>query len=505
MNQNVIFLTLKISNKKFLYRLSKGLAALFFLLASVVSFSQESWTRVLPTVGTFSSPRASDLNGDGIKDLILGAGRLEFEACDSAMIALDGTNGDILWKVPAVDQIFVSAALLDINLDGVDDVFLGGRSSELKAINGKTGDVFWSFDTLRYSEDGTKRWFNFYNPQFIHDVDHDGIQDILIANGGDIMVEPHDPNRAAGRLCIISSKTGVLLADATMPDEHEIYMSAVVDMNLENPLASKIIYGTGGETTPGNLFVGTLDMVLKGNLGASQKLADGFEKGFIAPPAWVDINEDGIRDIVTSSVDGRLLTFDGKTNKRLWEMRLPNTEAYSSMAIGKFNEDETPDFFVSYAQGVWPDLSWTRQAMVNGLNGEVEYLDSLGYYQTSSPVAVDLTGDGIDEVVLSVGYQVLDSLSRMSFYSTLYAIEFTQHNAVPMLDGLPGHNEASTPWLGDLDDDGLLDIVYCHGINKYQTYTFDGLRINCLRTTVPISKPTKWGAYMGSDYNGVYK
>ncbi|WP_341227954.1 PQQ-binding-like beta-propeller repeat protein [uncultured Arcticibacterium sp.] len=498
-------MSFKIIGAKYCNSFSTALVTLCLLLVSLFSFSQDSWTTVLPTVGTFSSPRVSDLNGDGVKDIILGAGRLEFEACDSAMIALDGTNGDILWKVPAIDQIFVSAALLDINLDGVDDVFLGGRSSELKAINGKTGDVFWSFDTLKYSENGAKRWFNFYNPQFIHDVDQDGIQDILIANGGDIMVEPHDPNRAAGRLCIISSKTGVLLADATMPDEHEIYMSAAVDMDLENPLASRVIFGTGGETTPGNLFVGTLDMVLKGDLSASQKLANGFEKGFISPPAWVDINEDGIRDIVSSSVDGRLLAFDGKTNKDLWQMRLPNTEAYSSMAIGMFNEDEIPDFFVSYAQGVWPDLSWTRQAMVNGLNGEIEYLDSLGYYQTSSPVVVDLTGDGIDEVVLSVGYQVLDSLNRMSFYSTLYAIEFIQENVLPMVDGLPGHNEASTPWLGDLDGDGLLDIVYCHGINKYQTYTFDGLRVNCLKTTAPISKPIKWGAYMGSDYNGVYK
>lgn len=499
------FLTFKISNRKFLCGLAKSTIWLLVLLISFVSFSQESWTRVLPAVGTFSSPRVSDLNGDGTKDIILGAGRLEFEACDSAMLAIDGKDGSMLWRVPAIDQIFVSAGLLDINEDGIEDVFLGGRSSELKAINGKTGEVFWAFDTLTYSEGGNKRWFNFYNPQIIHDADADGFPDLLISNGGDIWVAPHDPNRAAGRLCIISSKTGVLLADATMPDGHEIYMSVAVDMDLKNPLASRIIFGTGGETTSGSLFVGTLGMVLKGDLSASQKLADGFEKGFISPPAWVDINQDGIRDIVSSSVDGRLLAFDGNTKESLWEMRLPNTEAYSSVAIGKFNEDEIPDFFVSYAQGVWPDLSWTRQAMVNGFNGEIEYLDSLGYYQTSSPVVVDLTGDGIDEVVLSVGYQVLDSLNRMSFYSTLYAIEFTQRNAVPMLDGLPGHNEASTPWLGDLDNDGLLDIVYCHGINMYQTYTFDGLRVNCLKTTVPILKPIKWGAYMGSDYDGVFK
>ena len=199
-------------------------------------FSQETWSEVLPTIGTFSSPRLSDLNKDGVKDIILGGGRLEFQKCDTAMFALDGRDGKLLWKASAIDQIFGSAALMDITNDGTEDVFLNGRSSELKAINGATGKVIWAFDTTYYSFNKTKRWFNFYNPQFIHDADNDGLKDILISNGGDIWIAPHNPNRAKGRLVVISSKTGKLIADADMPDDCEIYMSISIDFDEKNRL-----------------------------------------------------------------------------------------------------------------------------------------------------------------------------------------------------------------------------------------------------------------------------
>jgi hypothetical protein len=303
----------------------------------------------------------------------------------------------------------------------------------------------------------------------------------------------------------MSSASGKILAEAEMPDKKEIYMSVAIRIDEKNFENSKIIFGTGGETVPGNLFIGTIGMILKADLSSAIKLAIGPEKGFISPPAWVDITGDGIEDIVANSVDGRVLTFDGVNFKPIWEVKIPGTEAYSSMAIGQFNADKTPDFFVSFAQGVWPDLSWTKQAMINGKNGMVEYADSLGYYQTSSPVVADLNEDGIDEAILNVDYQILDSLGRKSFYNILYAFDFTNKEAVPIINGEPGHNVSVTPWIGDLDNDGFLDIVYSHGTNKYQTYTFDGLKVNCLKTKLPISKPIKWGSYMGSKYDGMYR
>lgn len=472
------------------------------LLGGISAFSQSSWSVVLPHTGTFSSPRVADLNRDGVGDIILGAGKNEFQTSDTAVVALDGRTGKVLWVNSARDQMFISVGLLDINKDGVPDVIAGGRSAELMALDGTNGRDLWRFDTVFYSNAGTKRWFNFYNPQIIEDQDGDGLPDILISNGGDIKVPPYDPNRATGRLVVLSGKTGRLLGEAMMPDGKEIYMSVAA---LKKDEGYRIIFGTGGETIGGNLFVGTLDQVMAGDLSQAVRIATSPNKGFIAPPAWVDVTGDGEPDVVANAVDGRLLAFDGKDLSLVWVVKIPNTEAYSSLGIGQYTDDGIPDFFVSYAQGVWPNLEWTQQVMVDGQTGHILFRDSMGFYQTSTPVSVDVNNDGREEGVLSVNYQVLDDLGRKQFYNTLMVVEFKTGEVVQLIDGLPGHNISSTPWIGDLDNDGFLDIVFCHSNDPWHTYTFDGMQVNCLKTKIAITKPVKWGSYMGSSYDGIYR
>ena len=477
---------------------------LIAILAASIQLHAQSWSAKLEGLGTFSSPRLTDLNGDNIKDIVIGAGRLEFQASDSAVVAIDGRTGKMLWNVGAKDQIFGSAGIQDINGDGTDDIFINGRSAELKAINGSTGEVIWRFDKKKASKStGEKRWYNFYNPQFVSDLTGDGVRDILIANGGDVKKEAYDEDRPPGYLVVINAATGEVISHANTPDWKEIYMSPahIEDGNGDY----NIIFGTGGETVGGNLFVGKLSMVLEGDLTDAKLLAKGESKGFIAPPAWVDLNSDNVPDIVAVAVDGRVMAFDGTDYDPIWEALVDGTEAYSSVGVGYFTSDRTPDFFVSFARGIWPELHYTRQFMINGASGKIEFMDSLGFYQTSSPVVADLDGDGWDEVLQGVNFQIIEN-GRKTFRNMLVSVDFQEQEKVSQLTrSLEGHNVASTPWLGDLDSNGKLDIIFLHSTNKYQTYTFDGFQINRWSTEFDVSKPVLWGSYMGSNYDGVYR
>lgn len=480
------------------------ISILFLLLVVLEIQAQYAWSKELPTIGTFSSPRVADLNGDGVGDVILGAGREEFIPSDSAIIALDGKSGELLWTVSARDQIFGSANLMDINDDGIQDIIINGRSAELQAISGKDGSRIWQFidgEDRNLREEG---WYNFYNAQFIPDQNGDQLSDILVSNGGDVLAEPYDSMRPPGHLMIIDAKSGALLKMLDTPDGKETYMSLVA---VEDPEINdtKVVYGTGGETIGGHLFATTLSDILQDSLDRSIELATGNAKGFIGPPAWVDITGDNVHDLVACSVDGRMMAFDGRDYKKLWEAEFPNTETYSSLCIGQFTGDETPDFFISIAAGVWPKLEWNRQFMIDGSDGSIAYSDSLGFYQTSSGIAIDLNKDGREEVLLSVNYQEIDSLYRKFFRNMLVAINFETGEPFQISASYPGNNISSTPWIGDIDGNGKMDIIYVHATNERHTYTFDGMQVNLIPTDLIMDYDPPWGAYMGSYFDGVYR
>ncbi len=467
-------------------------------------FQPVAWSTYLPDLGTFSSPRLADLNRDGVLDVVLGAGREEFTRCDTAVLALDGRDGKILWHVHARDQIFGTASFLDITGDSISDVIIGGRSAELMAINGTTGGIIWRFlpndHVASIRELG---WYNFYQPQIIPDINGDTYPELLIANGGDVLAEPYDTNRAAGHLAIISSLDGSVIKKAVMPDSNEIYIS-IIATDLNDNGQYDVIYGTGGETTPGHLYRTTLDKVLMGDLTSSTILADGLAKGFIAPPVVADITEDGVYDIITSSVDGRMLAFDGSTNQLLWGGQIPNTEVYSSLAVADFTGDGVPDFFGNYAHGIWPDLTGVRPLLVEGKNGKLLYIDSIGFYQMSSAVSTDLSGDGFPNALISANFFKPDQHGDKTIHNSLLVYDFQKRGKYAISRPEVGSNVASTPWIGDMDNDGLTDIVYCLMTTPDRVYTYEGFKVIRLRTDFPFKSSEHWGAYMGSQGNGIY-
>ena len=123
----------------------------------------------------------------------------------------------------------------------------------------------------------------------------------------------------------------------------------------------------------------------------------------------------------------------------------------------------------------------------------------------TSAIAVDLTGDGQDEVLLPINFQVTNEFLMRFFGNDIMAFEFTEKVSGSLGLDSDGNSISSTPWIGDLDGNGFLDIIYIHGTNAKKTYTFDGMRVNRIDTKFPVYGKVRWGSYMGSSYNGIYE
>ena len=232
-------------------------------------------------------------------------------------------------------------------------------------------------------------------------------------------------------------------------------------------------------------------------------LASGKEKGFIAPPILTDITGDGIPDIIANAVEGKMLAINGANHTKIWEVQLPGTEAYCSIAAGYFTTDEVPDFFTNYGIGTWPDLMQSIQFMVDGKSGEIAFIDSLGSFHEASPLAWDVNNDGVDEALFSINHYQSGAVSN-----SLMVFDF-QNDTLYYLSEVfnPGANISSTPWLGDVNKDGLADISYVHAINPVDFFSLEdkkGIQIKCITTGLPAEKGISWGSYMGNNYDGIF-
>lgn len=470
-----------------------------------------AWNQSFYQVGTQSSPRAADLNGDGTLDFVLGVGTEELAPTDPGVVALDGNTGKLLWQQSAPAHVVGSATFYDITEDGTKDVFIGGRHHTLMALDGRTGDSLWIYQydsttnpVLRYAR------FNFYNSTLVPDQNADGYPDLLTVNGGNWDALPDSSaNRFPGVLMLFDLKTGHILAADTMPDGRESYMSPLC-FTQPGDSEPQIIFGTGGETQGGNLYLATLSDLTKQQLSQAQVIASESTHGFIAPPVLADISQDGFYDIITMSHAGKALAINGRTKATVWQRQFNRMECSNSFAVGHFTDDDIPDFFTSLSYGTWPDYTASQQVMIDGKDGSVAYQDTLGCFSLASPVVYDLEGDGIDEALLGVNQYGCnlkftdDIRSPPSMQYDLMVVDFKRGTTRP-IDQIAGFKSVySTPWLGDLDSDGYLDIVYAQNYNPNDLFRYLGMSVRRMSTSVAMKQPSPWGGYMGTNGDGLF-
>jgi outer membrane protein assembly factor BamB len=464
-----------------------------------------------PVIGdlmTISSPNVIDLDGDGALDIVFGTGvervrpskgRMLFTAepdTSGYVVAVSGATNHVLWRVPAPRDAFTTPRFAQLNADRVPDVLMGGREGVLSAFSGVDGAPLWR--VVGKDVAATSFPYNFLTPALIKDANNDGVTDLIAIYGGDDTKPPNE-TRAPSYVSVISGRDGSLLKVFEAPDGKELYASPVV---YERPDGKEwLLFGTGGETQNGAMYRVPVAALLDGSFAArAQRLVEPGTKGVIAPATLVELTGDRELDIVISTFDGRLVAVDGALGTPLWQHEAAGEETYHSAAVLRLTSNGDLGLFVSRGIGAFPKYVGTVHRLHDAADGRVLYEYRDPHYPAGAPLAVDLTGDGVDEPI---------------FFSTRFPS--AQGSRIHVLH-LPSRallthdletNYWTTPIVADVrgrDSLELIGLSWRIGENR-DAAAWRDLQWQLLRMDLTSKEPIfrAWAGYMGTFANGLYQ
>ncbi|XP_030374419.1 uncharacterized protein LOC115623988 [Scaptodrosophila lebanonensis] len=343
---------------------------------------QNRWTRTFARMNSESPLRAADLNGDGIKDIVFGYGvddNIHYEGiplprcqsaqqgddvpCEGGVIAVNGRTGELLWQTWSVANVFSLHCSADIDGDGSPDCVAAGRLGMIFAINGRKGNVIWTYREIEV-ETNSPIVMDLYTINVVRDLNDDGVPEILAAH-----LEEREESKA-GHIKLISGKTGKVLRTIPTPYREEMFVP--IQMITRGDGTELLLILTGGQNTAGGVYSLRLHALMA---YTSEKhftpLYQQPRSGLMVPAVLTDLNGDHVADVVVASFNSTVYAFDGRNFSMLWNFTFPASECVSAIVPGHFNNDNVTDFMVKYNTGPgFPVYYYSQTTILDGRNGQ---------------------------------------------------------------------------------------------------------------------------------------
>ncbi|GAB4425800.1 MAG: hypothetical protein OHK0039_43600 [Bacteroidia bacterium] len=301
----------------------------------------------------------------------------------------------------------------------------------------------------------------------------------LCAYGGFVAAPVHDPDRPVGWLRLISAATGRLLAQAPMPDGAETYLSPVLWPVAPQPL---IVFGSGGETLPGGLYVAPLADLLDGRFDSARCLARGDTRGFIAAPTLADTDGDGAVDLLVQAYDGSVWAFDGRSQALRWRMN-PGPGYESHVRPVWLGAALPGQVLVTLNRAAWPAAGGAVQWLLDAATGAARPLDSLGNWQMATPVWQGSAAPTLFYTIneqRATGHAFETGLPAHTYVCRLVAWQWPGPRR-RWLDEAPGINLGADVLVEDIDGDGHTELIWLHNRHPYDIDRFGGVRVSLRR------------------------
>ncbi len=386
-----------------------------------------------------------DLDGDGVRDLVLTAPTNDGAGTNAGRIYVySGASGEEIFRASgqaAFWNLGIDAACAgDVNGDGVDDVIAGAPSGAGNAVvySGTSrgeGDVLHTFPGEMIGDGFGGR---------VHgggDFNGDGVLDMIIG------AQNHDANGSnSGRAYIYSGGDYQLICTIDGFGSFDNFGSGVAfvgDMNDDG--RDEVLVGAQNDNGGGRAYVfywngkNCEQLHAVGPAGAASSFGLWFMNG------RYDVNNDGTPDFYVSDFSvNRAHIFSGTDGSLLYELTGDNTGGFG---IGRLVRDVNDDGHADMLLAAWAQgdggASAGKAFLYSGIDGSVirTYTHNIAgatFGFDANGMNDDVNGDGFDDFLVTAAW---DAGQR----GTAYIIAGEDYDAKPPL--------------GDLDFDGDVDAV----------------------------------------------
>lgn len=407
--------------------------------------------------------------------------------------------------VPSYDKAktvpFTASAIIDIDGDGIEEVFLGGGIDQ--------GDVFYRFENGTFHDITAQTGWSKKTPDKTFgsvalDLDNDGDTDLLIARQSGVWRYDNKDGKFSGvRLELNLDEKSVPLSVAVS----DLNRDGLFDMYVAAYIARKHVQG---ETIFNEVYGGISALYL--NKGNNQfeditKQSGLYYQHNAFQGIFIDVDGDSLEDLVVAHDTGTVKTWKNLGGLKFKDMPNPTTDYFSyPMGIGvtDYNNDGDPDFYFSNVGSTTPDAIvrgdlrddqvLSKKWIMFENKGDFRFDDiadkaKLADYEFSwGALFEDFNLDGRDDLVVSENYVGFPThilpIWRLDGRFMLQNAngEFAAAGAKA---GVQNRYFGISPLTADFNNDGYPDLIHVNLLGPQKVFLSKGGDANYLKVKLP--------------------
>ncbi len=442
---------------------------LFFSADGSNPYQKTSWGRFSGSCDTKDLP-AEDYGKD-------------YASCDQTV------PEEVIPKFSELDLTFVNefdgkrslplmgSCLIDLNNDGVDELFLGGGVDQDDQIFKYTGDGFkalsesWSM--------GKKRTGTTYGAVSV-DLDKNGFTDLILNGDQGIFWYKNDgKNFTVERISVPLNEKSVpaslSFGDINHDGHLDMFVSAYIKLDQMEGQTIFKDFNYGGSSllminNGANKFVDVTD-----KMGLSY-----IHNTFMG--IFIDVDMDGYLDLVVAHDTGEVRTYKNEGGNNFTMQTNPTTGKFAypmGIAVGDYNNDTNTDFFFSNTGSSVPEFlargdldkddEFNPKWILFQNNGAFSFRDVATQTKVADfefswgAIFEDFNLDGLQDLVVAENYVAFPPHKLFKLPCRFLVQRPTNSfSAVEEQAGVVNKNYAITPLCSDFNQDGYPDLVYAN-------------------------------------------